>query len=231
MKSVDPSQLVLDLPHRQALAASDFLVSQSNKAAVDVIDAWPDWPHAALIVSGPPGSGKSHLAHVWQLRSGAARIEAKVLDEQTIPSPDHAQALVIEDIDRGIGNQKALFHILNLARESKFSILLTTRRPPGELQIELPDLRSRLRAMPMVEIHPPDESLLGAVLVKLFHDRQLQIEPHVVKFLTLRIERSMAAANRVVAELDRLSLANQHRITRATAAEVLANQQSLDEAD
>ncbi len=229
--SASPDQLVFDLPHRQALMAEDFLVSQSNAVAVELIDAWPNWPHAGAVVTGPQGSGKSHLAHVWQLRSDAIVILGPELGEASIPGPEQRQALVVEDIDRGIGDQKALFHILNLARESQFSVLLTSRKAPGELDVVLPDLRSRLRALPVVTIDPPDEMLLKAVLVKLFHDRQLQIEPHVVNFLSVRMERSMQAANDVVARLDALSLVRKRKITRAVAAEGLADIQLAARAD
>lgn len=221
--SARPDQLVLELPHRQALEAEDFLVSRSNAAAVDLIDAWPNWPHAGAVVAGPLGSGKSHLAHVWQLRSEARVVFGPELQESSIPNPEKRQALVVEDIDRGIGDQKALFHILNLARESRFSVLLTSCVAPGDLQVDLPDLRSRLRALPVVTIDPPDETLLKAVLVKLFHDRQLQVEPHVVNFLSVRMERSMQAANDIVARLDALSLARKRKITRAVAADGLAD--------
>lgn len=216
-----PSQLVLDLPHRQALGAEDFFVGPSNALAVELVDAWPKWPHAAAVVVGPKGSGKTHLAHVWQLRSGAQLLSAADLHEDNVPNPEVRQALVIEDIDRGFGDERALFHILNLARESQFSVLMTAVRPPGELQITLPDLRSRLRAVPVVSIDMPDQTLLKAVLVKLFEDRQLLVEPHVVSYLTARMERSLEAANRLVEAIDGLALAQKRPITRAVASQAL----------
>ncbi len=222
-KSSGPSQLVLDLPHRQALGAEDFYVSQSNVTAVELIDAWPDWPHSAAIVVGPHGSGKSHLANVWRLRSGAQVLKSADVIEANIPAPDAGNAVVVEDIDRGLGDERALFHILNLAREARFSVLVTARRRPGELQIGLPDLRSRLRALPVVAIAMPDQSLLKAVLVKLFGDRQLAVEPHVVNYLVARMERSMEAANRLVGAVDGLALARKRSITRTLAAEALAS--------
>jgi chromosomal replication initiation ATPase DnaA len=218
-----PEQLVLELPHRQALGAEDFLVSRSNAAAVELVDAWPSWSHPAALVVGPQGSGKSHLAHVWRLRSGAERVVAASLDETAVAGLERARALVVEDVDRGVGNERTLFHLLNLAREKGSSILLTARSAPGEVEIALPDLRSRLRALPLVIIESPDEALLRAVLVKLFADRQLAVEPHVVAYLALHMERSMEAASRVVAAADRLSLAARRKVTRAIAAEALAS--------
>lgn len=217
-----PEQLTLELPHRAAHGAEDFLVSGCNEAAVLAIDRWPDWPHPAMAVAGPPGSGKSHLVNVWRTRSGALVLPAGDLREDSASRFGTHRAIAIEDIDRGIADEQALFHILNMATEQRLSVLLTSRRAPGELAITLPDLRSRLRAMPVLSIASPDEALLRALLVKLFADRQLVVEPHVVSYLALRIERSTEAAQRTVAEVDRLALASRRRVTRALVAEVLA---------
>lgn len=218
-----PRQLVFDLAHRQALGAEDFLVSRSNEAAVEMIDRWPNWPHPASLVAGPQGSGKSHLANVWRLRSGAGTVTAAMLDDAAVAALEPGAALVVEDLDRGIADEKALFHLLNRARESKLSLLLTSRIPPGEQEFRVPDLRSRLRALPIVEVQPPDEALLKAVLVKLFTDRQLAVEPLVIDYLAVRMERSMAAASRIVAVVDRLALATHRKLTRPLAAEALAS--------
>jgi chromosomal replication initiation ATPase DnaA len=226
-----PRQLVLDLAHRSALDAEDFLVSRSNAAAVDLVDRWPDWPHAAALVAGPAGSGKTHLAHVWQLRSGAEALAAAQLSEAAIAELGGRGALAVEDLDRGIADERLLFHLLNLAREHKLSILLTSRLAAGELDFQLPDLRSRLRALPMVRIDSPDEALLQAVLVKLFNDRQLEVEPHVVSFLARRMERSLAAASRIVAEVDRLALALRRKVTRPLAAAALGLSEQEEESD
>lgn len=217
-----PEQLVLALPHRQAQEAEDFLVSRSNAAAVDLVDGWPGWPHPAALVVGPAGAGKSHLANVWRLRSQAELVAASRLDETAVRRFEERRALVVEDIDRGIGSEQVLFHLLNLAREKAGSILLTSRAAPGEIEIGLPDLRSRLRAIAPVSIEAPDEALIRSVLVKLFSDRQLAVEPHVVSHLALHMDRSMEAAVRVVAVCDRLSLALHRKVTRAVAAAALA---------
>jgi chromosomal replication initiation ATPase DnaA len=219
-----PQQLVLALPHRQAQEADDFLVSRSNAAAVDLVDAWPKWPLTVQFVAGPAGSGKSHLANVWRLRSGADIVPARDLGDATVRAFEARRALVVEDIDRGISDEKILFHLMNLAREASGALLLTARVAPGEVAVSLPDLRSRLRATSPVMIDGPDEALIRAVLVKLFSDRQLAVEPHVIGHLALHMERSMEAAVRVVAACDRLSLAAQRRVTRAIAAEALASE-------
>jgi chromosomal replication initiation ATPase DnaA len=213
-------QLIFDLAHRPALGAEDFLISRSNQAAADIVDRWPDWPHHSLVVVAPPGSGKTHLANVWRLKSGAARLEAGVLSEADVIGVKGA--LVVEDLHAGVGDERALFHLLNLVREHKLSMLLTSRAPPGELTVALPDLRSRLRALPLVAIAPPDEALLKAVLVKQFADRQLSVEPHLIAYVALHMEQSMEAAAAVVVDIDRAAMASHRKVTRALAAEVLA---------
>jgi chromosomal replication initiation ATPase DnaA len=217
------SQLVLDLSHHPALEAEDFLVSPSNQVAADFVDRWPHWPHPCAVVVAPARAGKTHLANVWRLRSGAAPLAAKRIGEADLASI--SGALLIEDLHAGIGDERVLFHLLNLARERRMSMLLTSRAPPGELSVKLPDLRSRLRALPLVAIEPPDEALLKAVLVKHFADRQLKVEPHVIGYIALHMEQSMEAAATVVAEIDAAALAFQRRVTRALASLVLARQQ------
>jgi chromosomal replication initiation ATPase DnaA len=214
-------QLVLDLAQRPALGAEDFLISRSNQAAADVIDRWPDWPSPCVVVVAPPGAGKTHLANVWRLRSGAARLEARTLSEAHAAGT--SGAVLVEDLHAGIGDERALFHLLNLVREHGRSMLLTSRGLPGELDVRLPDLRSRLRALPVAVIDPPDEALLKAVLVKHFADRQLAVEPHVVSYIALHMEQSMEAAARAVADIDRAAMAAHRKVTRTLAALVLAS--------
>jgi chromosomal replication initiation ATPase DnaA len=220
--STGPDQLVLDLPHRAALGAHDFLISPSNRAAADMIDLWPDWPQASVAVVAPPHAGKTHLGNVWRLKSGAARLEARGLCEADLPGAATHGAVLVEDLHAGIADERALFHLLNLVREHKLSMLLTSRTPLGELDASLPDLRSRLRALPLVTIEPPDETLLKAVLVKHFTDRQLAVEPGVIAYIAVRMERSMEAAATLVAEIDRAAMASHRKVTRSLAAEVLA---------
>jgi chromosomal replication initiation ATPase DnaA len=219
---VRTGQLPLDLPLRPALGASDFFIAPSNRAAADMIDLWPNWPQASVAVVAPPRAGKTHLANVWLLRSGAARLEARALSEADVPAATAHGAVLVEDLHAGIADERALFHLLNAVREHKLSMLLTSRAPPGELGVHLPDLRSRLRALPVVSIAPPDEVLLKAVLVKHFTDRQLAVEPGLIGYLASRMERSMEAAAAVVAEIDRAAMASHRKVTRVLAAEVLA---------
>jgi chromosomal replication initiation ATPase DnaA len=217
----DTDQLVLDLPHLPALGAEDFLVSGSNEAAAEIVNRWPHWPQSVVVVVAPAHAGKTHLANVWRLKTGAVRLGASTLSEAEVAPLSQGSAVLVEDLHAGIADERPLFHLLNLARESKLSILITSRVAPGELSIRLPDLRSRLRALPVVTIAPPDTALLKAVLVKHFSDRQLIVEPPTIEYIALRMERSMEAAATLVAEMDRVALASQRRLTRALAAQVL----------
>ncbi|AGK59224.1 chromosomal replication initiator, DnaA [Hyphomicrobium denitrificans 1NES1] len=215
-----PEQLVFELPHRAAMGLEDFLVSDSNAAAVALIDRWPDWPISAAILVGPKGSGKTHLANVWQLRAAATAYSASSLARESVPAVASAGAVIIENIET-LSDEAALFHLLNLVREQRLQVLLTTDTAPGDLKIALPDLHSRLKALPLASIEAPDDALLRAVLVKLFADRQLSVEPHIVDYVLVRMERSMLAAERFVAEADRQALVLQRRVTRTIAAGAL----------
>jgi chromosomal replication initiation ATPase DnaA len=226
--SREPDQFVFDWGARPALGAEDFLVGPSNAAAVALIDRWPDWSMSSALVVGPAHSGKSHLAHVWQLKSSAIMLAGQDLSEDGVGGLIGAPAVVVEDIDRGIGCERAFFHLLNLAKEQRTSLLVTSRVPAGELSIDLPDLRSRLRALAMTEIGGPDQTLLTAVLVKLLSDRQIVAAPPVVHYLAREMDRSFAAAVGVVEAIDRVSLARRRPVTRALAAEVLAQLRALE---
>jgi chromosomal replication initiation ATPase DnaA len=215
-----PEQLVFELPHRAAMGLEDFLVSESNAAAVNLVDRWPDWPIGAAVVAGAKGSGKTHLANVWTARSGAKPFEASEISREMVPVIAAATSVLIENV-QNVSDEAALFHLLNLVREQRLQVLLTTDTVPGDLPISLPDLRSRLKALPLAVIDPPDDALLRAVLVKLFADRQLSVEPHLVDYVLVRMERSMLAAERFVAAADRRALALQRRVTRAIAAATL----------
>jgi len=216
-----PEQLAFDLPHRAATGVEDFLVSASNAEAVELIDRWPHWPSHAIVISGPSGAGKSHLVNVWRSRSDAAVVAADEVDDPTVGLLVERRALAVEDVAAGVGSERVLFHLLNTARENGLTMLVTTREPPGDLALQLPDFRSRLKALPHVALAPPDEALLAALLVKLIADRQLQVDPLVVATLVRHMERSASAAVRVIAEIDRRQLATRRKVSRALALECL----------
>lgn len=217
------AQLTLDLPHVPAFGGEDFLVSASNQTALKLVAAWPDWTNPICILTGPEGSGKTHLVNVWRARSGARAYAATALPAAIADALAEPAPLAIEDIDAGGLDEHAAFHLLNLARERRFDVLITGRAAPGLWDIALPDLRSRLRSAALVSIEEPDEALLRAVLVKLFADRQLAVSPEIIDTIMLRMERSMAAAALVVEALDKAALAERKAITRPLAAKVLGS--------
>jgi len=215
------AQLTLDLPHRAALGAEDFLVSDCNLAAVRLIDAWPNWQDHVQLLIGPPASGKTHLARVWQALSGAEGLEPQHLAMDFVDSMSAGTPLVVEDADRLAYDEKTLFHLLNLAREKRLFVLLTARTVPRSWPFSLPDLLSRLNAVPAVEIGSPDEALIRTVMLKHFADRQLDIDPKVLTYLALHVDRSLAAAEAAVAAVDRAALATGRKISRQLVIETL----------
>jgi chromosomal replication initiation ATPase DnaA len=216
-----PQQLALALDHAESLAREDFLSGPSNAAALALIDAWPDWPHRTMILAGPEGSGKSHLAAIWAQAAGARLTAARALDEKTVPLALATGSLVVEDIAPDGFDEPALFHLLNLAREERAFLLLTTRTAAVGNEARIRDLRSRLQALPVVPLAPPDDALLRAVLVKLFSDRQVRVDESLIGYVAARIERSFAAARAVVARLDDAAMRLQRPLTRSLAVEIL----------
>lgn len=217
---VHPRQLAFALPHAESFTRDDFLEGPANAAALALIDGWPDWPNRVMLLVGPEGSGKSHLASIWAEEAGARSTSAHTLTPAEVPGSLATGALVVEDLRSGDVDERALFHLLNLAREDQASVLITARTPPSSLEIELRDLRSRLRAIPVVSLLPPDDQLFRALIVKFCADRQLSVDEAVVSFLANRLERSFAAARQAVELLDTEALRLGRPVTRALAAEL-----------
>ncbi|MCU0826055.1 MAG: DnaA/Hda family protein [Tabrizicola sp.] len=212
-------QLAFDLPGQAALTREHFFVAPSNAMALQTVEAWADWPGRKLLILGPEGSGKTHLAHVWAALSGAV-----IVPGETVAATDLAalsgHAVVVEDADRIGAAETQLFHLHNLVT-SAGALLLTARTPPRDWGLALPDLASRMQAAPVVRIEAPDDALLSAVLVKLFADRQITVPANLIPYLVSRIPRSIGAARALVAALDARAMAAGRPITRALAAEVM----------
>ncbi|MDB5652707.1 MAG: chromosomal replication initiator DnaA [Tardiphaga sp.] len=218
---VPPRQLAFALPHAESLSRDNFLEGPANAEALGLVERWPDWPNRVMLLVGPEGSGKSHLAAIWAELAGARSTMAHALTAAAVPGALATGALVVEDLNAGSFDERALFHLLNLAREDEAYVLITARVAPVALPIELRDLRSRLRAVPVVQLLPPDDQLFRALIVKFCADRQMSIDESVVSYLASRIERSFAAARQAVEMLDAEALRLGRPVTRALAAELL----------
>jgi chromosomal replication initiation ATPase DnaA len=216
-----PRQLAFDLPVDSRHGVEDFLIGPSNEVAYGLVEAWPHWPEAWLRLTGPDGAGKTHLAAIWAQRAHAWTVSAAEVVDAKVPHLVSGGALVIEDCDRGLKDEAALFHLMNAVKARGGHLLLTARAAPDQWGLRVPDLLSRLRLAPEARIEPPDDALLRAVLVKLFIDRQLVVDTGLIDMLALRMERSFAAARALVDLLDRLSLERGRRVTRPLATEAL----------
>jgi chromosomal replication initiation ATPase DnaA len=219
------NQLTLDLTLPPlTYAREDFVVASGNREALAWLDRWPDWPAPALALAGPAGSGKTHLGRIWATRANASLLDSTDLDGKNMADltalSTASSAIVIEHADRA--SERSLFHLYNLMRERRGHLLLIAELPPAHWRITLPDLASRLRAAPVVMVAPPDDELLGSIILKQLADRQLHAGAGVVQYLVQRMERSADAARRIVAALDRRALAEGREIDRRLAADVLA---------
>ena len=223
-------QQILPLGHAPAMHRADFLVSGCNAAALAQLELWPDWPAANLILTGPGGCGKTHLLHIWGERAAARLISVRELDpaglEGLMKTP---QPLAIDDLDAAFGSpfhEQALFHLYNRWREAGSSLVMALQQPLSTGRIQLPDLASRLKALPMAGVELPDDLLLARILAKLFADRQITVAASVVGYLVSRMERSFGAAGELVQKLDQAALAAGKPITIALARDVLRQAES-----
>lgn len=226
MSNQPSQQIPLDLGHRTAMGRDDFLIAPNNQDAVAWIDLWPEWPAPVVILYGPIASGKSHLVAVWKERSEAAHINPSDLNDSSVRGlAQQARHLIIEDADNLIGkveSEKGLFHLYNMFKEEKRTILMTLQEPPIRRSFAVPDLASRLRAAPAVAIREPDDVLLGAILVKLFNDRQLRVGQDVVSYILSHMERSFEAAREIVSRADTKALTEKRAITVPLLREILS---------
>jgi chromosomal replication initiation ATPase DnaA len=216
-----PRQLTFRWPHSPSFEREDFLPAPSNREALSAIELWPNWAGRMLTLVGPEGAGKSHLGTIWAGVSGAITLLGEALNEKSVEACGRARAALFEDADRARQAEALFFHVVNMALQNDVWMLLTCRTPPDAWGLKIPDLLSRLRLAPVVRLAAPETELTEAVLFKLFSDRQLQVEPHVISYIALRIERSLGVAREVVAALDSEALTQGRRVTRAIASDAL----------
>lgn len=213
-------QMSFDLPIASAMTRDDFILDVANQNAFNMIVSWPDWPSNLVVLAGPVGSGKSHLAAIHNQQSGAV-----FLKHDDLPKPEDLPVLgntpvIVEDAHATQLDETRMFHLLNHVRERATTALITCRSWPDSWQLTLPDLRSRLRSAHPLELNEPGDQLLRQVMVKLFADRQLTVDTRVLDYILVRMERSLSAAGRLVDDLDRLSLEAGRPITRQLAADI-----------
>ena len=220
-----PSQIPLSFEITPSKGRDDLIVSQSVQGAITMIDEWPNWPSHLVVLAGPTGSGKSHIAHIWLQKADA--IESSLVDDaDDLVETVKTTPILIENVDQLLASSQAdetqLFHLLNAAKEAGSFILMTARSWPASWKVGLPDLASRIKAATIVEISEPDENLLSQVIFKLFADRQVEIDEKTVNYLVMRMERSLAVASKIVEAMDELALSKKTSVNRSIAAEVLA---------
>lgn len=212
------SQLLLDIGLSGSMSRDDLIVTRSNREAVLLIESWPNWPGPAVVLAGPPGSGKTHLATIWREMADARACDPNALTAGDLDAAQAGRALLLDGVEPGGFDENALFHIMNAVRANGGSLLMTSAHWPGAWRVQTPDLRSRIQAATTVEIAEPDDELLVGVMTKLFADRQIVVDAAVIGYLASRIERSLASARAIVDRLDKASLARKAKITRAFAA-------------
>ncbi|MEM8813527.1 MAG: hypothetical protein AAGF59_12990 [Pseudomonadota bacterium] len=216
-----PEQLLFAFPPRAALGRKDFLVGRSNRAAIDLIDSWPDWPEPIRLIVGETGSGKSHLMAIWSSGSDALVTGERFLTAEVLAAMEAGRPVGLELGDAPNLDERGLFHVLNTARQTQGGLLLTARHDVARWPVTLPDLRSRLRAVAPVRVGAPEEALLRKLMIKLFADRQTNVDLAVIDYALLRLDRSFAAVSRFVQLCDEGALRSGRGITRYVAADAL----------
>ncbi len=217
------NQLSFSLPKKETLDRDNYFVSQANQGAVSLIEDWINWPSRKLILVGSEGSGKTHLGHLWASEVGATIINATTLMEQQVSELSKAPVLVedINEIQRNQPVEIVLFHLHNLLYSEGHSLLMTSQILPGRLSFSLEDLQSRIEASTIAKLHPVDDDLLGAILIKMFADRQIHFSDKLLTYVLSRVERSYTAAKLFVEEVDSKAMAESRVIGKKLVRDIL----------
>lgn len=224
-----PQQLTLDFLNRPHVGREDFVRSPANAAAADFLDHWPVWPSRVAVLIGPEASGKSHLVAIRAEAGGHRVFNAATVDWRLLAAGvETGELILVEDCGADI-DEAGLFHLINAVMSASGYLLLTARTPPSDWNLTVADLISRLRAATPIAITEPGDDLLAAIMAKLFADRQTLVDPAVIRYCLLRMERSYRAAREIVADLDRLAIERRSGVTRALAAECLGHAMADDQ--
>ena len=208
------------------MGRATFLVSDSNREAVALIDRFADWQVPVQWIYGPAGSGKSHLAAVLSHQCAALNIDAVQLLQDDIArvldGSEKPDAVIVDRLDAlPVDYEEVLFHLLNFSRHENLKILLLSEKPAAQLTIGLPDLVSRLKALAAVALTSPDDALMRGLMAKLFSDRQLKVDARVIDYLLPRMVRDYADMAALIDNIDRQALAEKRAITVPMVAEIL----------
>ena len=202
------TQYTFNLPLPPLYSEDNFMISDCNREAWQWIQNWENWPAHALLLYGPAGCGKSHLGHIWAQRAQAGRITAASLESVEPRSGNW----LIEDIEQLV-SERALLHFYNASKENGGKLLLTSTHAANQLPFTLPDLTSRLLALPMAHIDQPDDAVLAGAMRKQLTDRQMKVDDEVIAYIIPRMERSFNALKNTVETIDRAALAEHKNIT------------------
>ena len=212
-------QLALELEHVPAQGEADFLVGDGNALAYGRIMAFPQWSEPVTLLVGPAKSGKSHLARIFADRSGARF--AGVNELEALATQGGRDPLIVENVDQLGYDEVGLFHLLNQSLREQRPILMTARDEIANWSLSTDDVRSRVRRATAFTLELTDDIQLSQMLVKLFRDRQVTVDPKIIFYLVARMERSSEEAVLLADLMDRLALAKGSAVTRAIAAEAL----------
>ncbi len=217
-------QLRLRLERAAEYGRGRFIVSASNIEAARAADRWPGAGQSGVLcLVGPEGSGKTHLSSVWAARTSARRLKPEDLEGEAVEWP--SGALLLDDADQ-VSRGEAFFHLLNGAARPQCCLLMTGRTLPIVWASDVQDLRSRLNALPVVELGEPDDAVLRGVLINLFEERHIRPPEDLLAYLLKRIERSSSSARNVVAALDEASASEGRSVSRALARQLLMDESS-----